>query len=763
MLTNLKLIRNVGSFDSYQEAPNTAFSQLTLIFAENGRGKTTLGAILRSLSTGESHWIEGRCRLGSQSRPHIVIEGANPPRTFVYQNGTWTVGHQALIIFDDQFVDDNVYSGLAVGPGHRQNLHEVILGRQGVLLARQVDELAQEIADWNKTLREKESDIPANQRQGLDVDTFCDLAVVADIDKKTEDQAKRVDALKRADAVTSTRFFSRVALPSFDVAALETLLGKQLADLDKEAVAQVKAQFDALGKDGEAWAAQGSRYLASSSETDKCPYCGQDTKGIELVDAYRSYFGQSYRDHLKSISDAITEHGTSFGGDTLAVAQQAIAQLDKRFTFWSPLVELPKLQVSDSALATAWTEARDAVAKLLKLKQASPLEPLSLDADIKKRIEKYKLVSDSIEAQSESLVARNDAITEIKTATASGDVALETRELDKFKATKARHTDAMTAKCKAYSETKAAKAEAERRKQEARDALDTYRRQVFPSYCTEINRYLKKFGASFTVEGVKPQDQAGRPSTAYHIQILEEKVPLQAKQDGEPCFKNTLSAGDRNTLALAFFFASLVAVPNLADTVVVIDDPVSSFDEGRAMTTTQEVRKLAAKTKQTIILSHVKSFLCRLHKHCRQDATTALELKREGDCKSCLVPWEPSEDQFTEYDHNHKSLREFKAGTEPDIRRVAKNLRPVVEGYLRVAYPEHCPPGTLLKQFWQRVQTQAQAGNPILDADRMTELDDIREYANRFHHDTNEAWETEVPGDAELLGYVNRVLELISH
>jgi len=763
MLTNLKLIRNVGSFDAYQESPNTAFARLTLVFAENGRGKTTLGAILRSLSTGEAHWIEGRCRLGSQNRPHIVIEGAEPQRTFVYQNGNWSTGHQSLLIFDDQFVDDNVYSGLAVGPGHRQNLHEVIIGRQGVILARRVDELAEEITGLNKTLREKEADIPADQRHGLDVDSFCELAIVANIDKQIEDQGKRVDALKRADAVTNTRFFSRVALPSFDVATLEALLGTQLSDLDKAAVAQVKAQFDALGQDGESWTAQGSRYLASSSETDKCPYCGQDTKGVELVDAYRAYFGESYRDLLKNIGTAIADHTKTFGGDSLAAAQRSIAQEDKRFTFWSTLVDLPKFQTNDAELTAAWTEARDAVAKLLASKQASPLEPLALDVDAKKKIERYESVSGSLQSASEALVARNDAITEMKTATAGGDVALESRELDKLKASKARHADSMTAKCKAYSDAKAAKAEAERKKQEAREALDTYRRQAFPSYCTEINRYLKKFGASFTVEGVKPQDQAGRPSTAYHIQILEEKVPLQAKQDGEPCFKNTLSAGDRNTLALAFFFASLVAIPNLEDTVVVIDDPVSSFDEGRAMTTTQEVRKLAAKTKQTIILSHVKSFLCRLHKHCRPETTVTLELKRDGECKSSLVPWEACEDQFTEYDHNHKSLREFKAGTETDIRRVAKNLRPVVEGYLRVAYPEHCPPGTLLKQFWQRLQAQAQAGNSIIDADRITELDDIREYANRFHHDTNEAWENEVPGDAELLGYVNRVLEFISH
>jgi hypothetical protein len=33
-----------------------------------------------------------------------------------------------MVVFDDTFVDQNVYSGLVVGAEHRQRLHELILG-----------------------------------------------------------------------------------------------------------------------------------------------------------------------------------------------------------------------------------------------------------------------------------------------------------------------------------------------------------------------------------------------------------------------------------------------------------------------------------------------------------------------------------------------------------------------------------------------------------------------------------------------------------
>ena len=764
MITSIKLIRNVGSFDSYQEGLNTGFKPLTLIYAENARGKTTLTAIFRSLATAESHWIEGRCRLGSPHRPHVVVESANPQQTYVYQNGQWTLSHPALIVFDDQFVDDNVYSGLSIGAGHRQNLHEVILGKQGVTLARQVDELADEIAELNKSLREKGADIPKEDLHKLDVDTFCDLPHVEDIDKRVDEQSKQVDALRRADAVTNTRFFSRLEFPSFDVDAIEHLLAKKLEDLDKEAVSRVQSQFETLGSDGESWSAQGTSYLATQPQDkqDQCPYCGQDVQGVGLVDAYRAYFGESYRSHLSSIRTATTEHTKAFGGDALAAMQQSIGQLEKRYAFWKPLVEVPEMQIDASDIATSWTEARDAVASALKAKLASPLELAVLDEASKSKIKHYELIRLKATSHSDQLVACNDAITELKQATASGDLQLVSQELDRLRATKARHSDKNKPKCQAYLKAQADKADAERRKQDAREALDTYRRQVFPKYCRTINDYLKKFGTSFTIEGVKPQDTAGRPSTAYHLYILNQKVPLQSKASHEPGFHNTLSSGDRNTLALAFFFASLSTDTGLEDAVIVIDDPISSFDDGRSMTTMQEVRRLTKSAKQVVVLSHVKSLLCRLHKHSRPANVASLDLRRIGDCQSTLEPWEPTEDQFTEYDHNHRTLREFREGTAPDIRQVARNLRPVMEGYLRYAYNEHCPPGTLLGPFRERVQQLIDAGQTIMSNERLIELDEIREYANRFHHDSDPAWEPEMPSDAELLGFVNRVLDFIA-
>jgi wobble nucleotide-excising tRNase len=132
MIERIQLLRNIGQFDSVNPNPQTSFSKLTLVYAENGRGKTTLANILRSLATGNSILINERRRLGAQHEPHIIINVNSQP--YIFQNGSWSNLLSAITVFDDNFVAQNVCSGIEVKTDHKQNLHELILDAQGVAL-----------------------------------------------------------------------------------------------------------------------------------------------------------------------------------------------------------------------------------------------------------------------------------------------------------------------------------------------------------------------------------------------------------------------------------------------------------------------------------------------------------------------------------------------------------------------------------------------------------------------------------------------------
>jgi len=324
------------------------------------------------------------------------------------------------------------------------------------------------------------------------------------------------------------------------------------------------------------------------------------------------------------------------------------------------------------------------------------------------------------------------------------------------RAVKARYTADIAALCDDYLAEKAAKAVTEQARVAARTALETYRDGVFPAYQTAINLYLQKFGAGFQVAAANTR---GGPTCTYSVVINNVPVPVAGgtPAPGTPSFRNTLSAGDRNTLALAFFFATLDQDPDLADKVVVIDDPITSLDNHRSLTTVQEMRRLATKAGQLIVLSHPKAFLCTIWERADTSLRSAMEITRDGTgstIRACVV----HHDCITGHDRRHALLRDYLESSSADSRQVAEAIRPVLEAFVRVAYPEHFAPGDMLGKFVNLSRQRIGTPQQILDGPRTQELDDLLEYANKFHHDTNRAWETEVINDGQLVDLVKRAL-----
>ena len=84
--------------------------------------------------------------------------------------------------------------------------------------------------------------------------------------------------------------------------------------------------------------------------------------------------------------------------------------------------------------------------------------------------------------------------------------------------------------------------------------LEIYSRDIFDTYQKRINELLATLGTDFTITGLtgKTDARANESYSDFGFLILEQTVPLATRQDDVPCFKNTLSEGDKSTLAFAF-------------------------------------------------------------------------------------------------------------------------------------------------------------------------------------------------------------------
>lgn len=756
MIDRLRLLRNIGSFDSVADGANIPLARLTLIYAENGRGKTTLAAILRSLATGNPVPIAERRRLAALYPPHAVLDCTGGPPAAMFRNGSWNRTLPNMVVFDDVFVDENVYSGLVVGAEQRQKLHELILGVHAVALNQQLQQAVERIELHNHDLRARALAIPAVPA-GMSVDDFCALPARADIDEAIRATERNLAAARAQEAVRNTQPFSALLLPALDIAGVERFLQEDLPALDAAAAARLQAHVAAVDAGGEAWIAEGMGRVAASAPN--CPFCAQDLGGSPVIAHYRAYFGEEYTDLKRRISRSLAEVNGTHGGEAAAAFERAVRVAVERRQFWAQFCDVPEVAVDTAAIVRDWQATREAAAAALSAKLAAPLERATLPPPARAAITAYEARRSAVAALDEALKRANEAIQLVKEQAEEGNPAAIAADLLRLNAVRARHTPAASPLCDAYLTERAAKVVTELQRDAAQAALEQHRTTVFPGYQTAVNLYLQRFYAGFRLDSVTSTNTRGGPACSYNVLINNTRVAVAggAPAAGEPSFRTALSAGDRNTLALAFFFASLDQRAGLDETVVVIDDPVSSLDEHRELTTVQEVRRLAERAGQLIVLSHSKPFLCRIWEGADRAGRAALEVSRDGD-GSTLRPWDVNQDSVTEHDRRHAALRQYLDASTPNNRDVAAALRPVLEAFVRVSYPAHFRPGATLGPFLTMCEQWAGTAREILDAGDTGELRDLLEYANRFHHDTNAAYETVRINDAELRGFVDRTL-----
>ena len=761
MIKRIKLLRNVGSFSSDAAAGQIELKRLVLVHAENGRGKTTLASILRSLASGNPELINERRRLGSTHPPHIVLLHENFESDVQFKDGAWTEHVPSVKIFDDTFIDQNVYSGLDVGSQHRQNMHQLILGEEGVSLNRQHQVLVDRVEEHNRRLRRKADSIPVASRHGLEVDEFCTLQQIPEIDLKIADTERTLAAARRQDELAGLPLLKKLELPDFDVATVERVLSSDIAELDRAAEARVQNHVSSLSEGGEAWLAEGMKHTDASG--DMCPFCGQDLNLSNLMAHYRAYFGEEYRELKQSIAQEISAIERDHATGQQTAFERSVRVIGQTKQSWSPFLQMESVVIDTETIINSWQSAAQALTDALNEKQSSPLDKRELTNETRVKLDEYEQHRNEISDINEKIAAWNDEIGEFREGLDAADVTQIETELNRLRATKERHSTEIADLCADYLVEQQSKSRTERLRDRARSALTEYRNNVFPDLQEGVNQYLERFNAGYHIDRLRPRNTRSGSDCTYNLVINDTPVEVTRNVNvaGEPSFRNTLSAGDRNTLALALYFSSLDRDQNLGDTVVVLDDPKSSLDDHRSLRTAQVTRQLTSRARQVIVLSHDKRFLCDIWEHADRSETKALEIIRSND-ESSLVPWDVSADALTEHDRRHRAFHDYLHNGTGNEREVARDLRHHLEGYLRVLFPDEFPPGSSLGgRFVDKCRQRIGQTSQMLDQARLQELTDILEYAHKFHHDTNQAWQSESINSSELQGYVEDVLEFV--
>ena len=571
MLKKIVSIKNTGRFRNSKAPGNPELAGLTLIVGANGIGKTTLCAILRSLKTGDPAHIAGRHSLDAEDPPLVEILCQSGMKRF--DGVGWNASNQNLAIFDDTFISENVHSGEVVAISHKRNLYRVIVGEDAVRRTEEEAGLAKASREKTGQISDATRSIQSHVPEGMGLKTFIDLLADPNIDERIAEQARRVEAIRKTQQILDRPPLSEITLPSLPDGFAD-FLARTIDDIAQDAQARLGEHLAAHGMtaDGSSWLGKGMDHV----DGETCPFCGQDIRGLSLIGAYRAVFGERYKALGADITAWRNEIQQRFGDATVGSLNTRTEQNKAAAEFWGrycainlePIIMPVTTGEAIRALGTA-------ALSLLERKADSPLEAIRLDAAFNTAAAAFRTAKDNAHRIVAAIRDANALIAAKKEETGVADLKAAETELERRQAIKTRHADRIAALCADHVRLSEAKEKIDRRKNQIRAELGIHTENIVRPYEDRINRYLGAFNAGFQVSETKHGYPGGTAASSYQLVINDTLIKLgdQSTPTSQPSFKNTLSAGDRRTLALAFFLANLDLDQNAAIKTVVFDDP----------------------------------------------------------------------------------------------------------------------------------------------------------------------------------------------
>lgn len=612
MITKIKRLNNIGKFYNFStKGPGLDWHNKTFIFALNAYGKSTLVNVFRSLRDNDPKLINARKTLGSPAPPEAVlsVDGTN----LIFDGVKWNKHCPYIQVFDVPFVHDNILTD-EIEHSHKKNMHKIIIGETGVKLA---DELST-IKTQEKSKRQLLDNLRSKFNNGGFVHhTLDDFIAIPTSEESTV--STRITLLEKDIKSKETETQARsltlpkpLIAPAFDLSPAKAIATKNLAIAHKEAEKRVLAHIEKNIADKE----RAQLFIRSGLDLIKadCPFCGQNLKSAtELINAYRNFFNEAFRTFQADLKHAISQLESWNIDNTLTGLVSSHHANTATVSKWDPYIGLQALPDVPSFVE----EARKKL-NVSKKNVLAELEKKQKDPNYHCDESKFDAFTKQLKELSEFIAAYNDAVSKFTDIAKDyidklpkSDVDELRRSLSKELEIEKRFKPEWKKWASDYTTVKKEANDLLTNKDAKQEELEKYTAAIFDKYQKHINELLGSLGADFTITDLKGKidERANESYSDFGFLILEKKVPLKVRQDDTPCFKNTLSEGDKSTLAFAFFIASLETMPDLNKQIVILDDPLSSLDETRREATARVLLGLSPKLNQLCVLTHKKDFL----------------------------------------------------------------------------------------------------------------------------------------------------------
>ena len=758
-LKEIKYIQNIGRFETAKPTGNAVFGPCTLVFGENGWGKSTAADILRSLTANNPDIIKGRKTLAGGPEQKAILRVGT--RQAIFEADAWKGPRPRILIYDSVFINENVFSGDIVSTDHLKNQYGMVVGEEGVRRVRRIVELDDENRDINTEIRNTETQLTAVisvvAPQGMTLDAFLALKKQDGIESAITEKDAQVHRARRANELKAAAEPQSFTVPT-ETEKFRSLLNSEIDKIGEAALRAVRAHIATHAeKKGsmthESWLEAGTTFAG----TDKCPFCGQKLTDRVLVDAYKEFFSGAYKSLATNVKNARDTLNRYKNGDFRKTIKGLIDQNGKHFAYWKEAgkFEAPDLGDTDAAVS-GMEKAAGRLDAVFHEKQANLTEAFAGE-EAKAALSEWEKGRAEVERINALLDGYNLRIKELKGSIDASDLPRLEQELKILLVGKQRHQADNIQLVEKLDANKKRKEGITKEKTVLRKELDDHGRSITARLGAAINGYLTRLNAGYKIDYKEPDYRGKEPAASYHILINDVPVSLRGDSLAQPSFRNTLSAGDKSTLALALFLAKINADPELKDSIVVLDDPFTSLDGFRRQFTAIEIRKLCGRTAQTIVMSHDKNFLRLLWDKIDHGSISSIALQTGAPGMTTIAPFDIEAATQPRHVTERAEIQEFVEGEWHEPNYIRTRLRTVSEDFYRKGDPALFREAASLDEIIRSLEA-APADHPYKAA--LEDLKDINEYSRGESHAPIEGNPAEETTDEELKGFCRKVLDL---
>ncbi|TRZ81435.1 hypothetical protein D4R86_02540 [bacterium] len=417
MIKKIKNIKNVGRFKNFQGINNSVtFKKNTFIFGKNTQGKSTLTAILKSLTTNNNDYIIGRKTFGGFEQ-NVIIEIDSD---YIFNN-SWNNNYK-IKIFDADYISENIYSDDIITEDKQEKIAGIILGKKGKRLEKELLNTKNAIND--NTNRKKEISriySTAFNRFIINFPIFLNTQENKNIPNKIKEKEEMLKSFGNQKKINSIlqNIINEIDKFSLNKDELEKTLELDQKIIENHFTNHLKTKEKAINF---------ASFGLSIMKDNVCPFCSQKIidPATQLIEAYNILFSENYALIKESVKNDIHFlNNWDFEKNIL--------------TYVSILGDLGlKLQINSQIDSIS-----DNRKKFTK-------ELVEKDSDLT-----YRIAFDSFEEMSESLQLLNKSIKKLQekynNKTSEEELKILTNELSKLEVQKKRYEKPWIELCNEYS------------------------------------------------------------------------------------------------------------------------------------------------------------------------------------------------------------------------------------------------------------------------------------------------------------------------